>query len=127
MPNCYVVSTLTSDQAYTLFKKTDDKGKSIPRAERTVIVKGGHGVANKHLITPRGVVTSITEEQAQFLESNTNFIRHKERGFVKILKKNPSDTATAAADLKQKDGSAPLTPSNFEPGKEPKTGHDVEV
>lgn len=128
MGKCFVVSTLTSDQAYTLFHKKDDDGKSIPRAKRTVIVKGGHGVANSNLITPQGVVTPITEEQAAFLESDPAFTRHKKRGFVKILKKNPAaDVAKAASDLEQRDGSAPLVEGDYADGKAPKTGEDVDA
>jgi hypothetical protein len=127
MAKSYVVSTLTSDQAYTLFFKKDDDGKSIPRADKVVIVKGGHGVANKNIITPKGVATAITEEQAKLLEENAAFKRHEKRGFVRILKKNPGDTEKASSDLSQRDGSAPLVEGDFAGGKAPKTGDDVEV
>ncbi len=125
MSKVYVVSTLTSSQAYTLFKNQDAEGKKIPRADRVVTVKGGHGVADSStLITPQGVVTEITEEQAALLNDVPMFKRHEKKGFVKILKKKP-DAAKSSADLAQKDGSAPLTADSFEEGKAPTTGDDV--
>jgi len=49
-----------------------------------VLVKGGAGVANDRLITPRGVVTEITEEQAEALRANPVFAMHEKNGFVQI-------------------------------------------
>ena len=127
MANVYVVSTLTSSQAYTIFKNQDAEGRKIPRADRVVTVNGGHGVANsKSLITPQGVVTVITEEQAALLNDVPMFKRHEKRGFVKILKKKP-DATKSSSDMKQADGSAPLKADDFGEGKAPTTGEDVEA
>lgn len=129
MSKHYVVSTLTASQAYTLFEKADEDGKRIPRAKRVVVVKGGHGVSDKNLITPQGVVTTIDEDQANFLENNDAFKRHEKAGFVKILKKNPGDSEKSSSDLEQRDGSSPLNPGDFEAKgkKPPKVGANVTV
>jgi len=107
----YVCSKLASDNRYALWKDESELPNDLPQIDKSVLIKGGSGVANKNVITPYGIVTEITDEQCEFLEKNEAFKRHKERGFVKILAKHPHDqTEKVAADLADDEGSAPLTP-----------------
>lgn len=118
----YVASTLSAPVEYTGYAKTNN---DLPAVTRRVLVQGGAGVANKrNLITPLGVVTSVEDDDAAFLENHPTFKVHKAKGFVRILNNKPEDADAVAADLKGNDPSAPLTPSSYEgtATKAPKTG-----
>jgi len=113
----FVVSTLTCSQAYTLYEVKE--GSDIPTPKQKVVIKGGHGVANKNFITPSGVVTAITEEDAKMLEHDPMFKRHLEKKFVKIVKKNPgvdADKVAAGSLVTSGDKSAPKNKDTVKDG-----------
>lgn len=116
----YVYSTLSCDQAYSVWEKT---GNDIPVPKRIVTIKGGNSVAGKNLITPRGVATFVTDQQLEALEKCDAFKRHKDRGYLRVDKQEMAPEK-AVASLNSKDESAPLTPETFEAEgkKAPKTG-----
>lgn len=101
----YVYSTLSCDQNYT---NHITGGADIPVALPPVFIAGGAGIANDRLITPRGVATEITEEQAEYLRANPMFQLHEKNGYVQISAEKV-DPDKAAADMSRNDGSAPLT------------------
>lgn len=107
----FVYSTLTCDNEYADWQRAGDQ-QSI---KRTVLVKGGHGLMNKNFMTPLGVETEVTDEEAQFLMNNSAFKFHMEGQFVRIEDKsyNPEKVA---ADMAGADGSAQITPADYEPG-----------
>ena len=105
MGKLYVYSTLASDVNYT---NHAEGGADMPIALPAVHVKGGAGVANDRIITPQGVVTEITEEQAEYLEANPVFQLHKKNGFVQVSSALV-DPEKAAADMTRQDNSAPMT------------------
>lgn len=117
----YVLSTLSNDQSYTLWNKPDLSGARVGRSVSKlaqVLVKGGANVANR-LTTPEGVVTEITDEQAELLAENSVFKTHLKNGFVRIITSEPVDANKAVKeDLKDRDTSAPLNPNkgDFENG-----------
>lgn len=110
MAKAYVFSTLTCDQLYTNWIKG---GADVAIVERQILVKGGAGVANDRIITPRGVVTEIDEEDIAILEQNEVFKIHQKNGFVMIERK-AADPEKVAADMASRDGSAPLTPNDYQ-------------
>jgi hypothetical protein len=81
-----------------------------------VLIKGGHGVSNKHFVTPQGVMTKVSDDDMSILLKNDAFKRHCEKGFMHYEKKyiNPEK---AAKNMENKDGSAPYTPADYETGK----------
>lgn len=101
----YVYSTLACDQNYT---NHVTGGADIPQALPAVFVKGGAGVANDRLVTPRGVVTEITEAEAEYLRANAVFRLHEKNGYVQISEAE-TDPEKAAADMNRADNSAPMT------------------
>lgn len=117
----YVYSTMTCDVEFRLYKKNsskdlsqvekDSKGKPIK-----VLIKGGNGVANKVLYTPKGAVTEVTEEQLEMLKNDLTFQRREKRGFISYDKKEVKPEKKAK-DMAEKDASAPITPEDFEPGE----------
>lgn len=104
----YILSTLSSDVKYTVWKSFDEKKKQPPQKLKDVLVRGGANVINKALVTPKGVVTQVSDEQLKALESVPSFGRHKERGYIKVVDKDPKKPDEVAKDL-NKDKSAQLT------------------
>src|SRR5579859_1519785 len=112
----YVYSTATCSTNYCEYAPTDDKNKGHAVIRKKVLIQGGHGIASQfhnggmgHIHTPKGVATEVSEEDLEFLLQDKNFIRHMEAGFITVDKKKV-DPAKRAENMKQKDGSAPLTP-----------------
>ena len=111
----YVYSTATAGDSYVKYKYSAD-GKSLPIAVKTVTIRGGHGVSDKNFVTPRGVVTEVSQEDLDFLLSDPNFMEHVKAGFMSYDKKKV-DPEKKIKNMAKKDGSAPLTPADFEEGK----------
>lgn len=102
--NVYVCSKMASDNAYTTWHPGQKAANDMPRKDRQVLIKGGSGVINKQLVTPHGVVTSITsEELALVRKSCPAFTRHEKAGFLKVLEKDPSpkDVESMAKDMSE--------------------------
>lgn len=107
----YIFSTLSTNQLYTKYHKSENN--DLARVDRTVLVKGGANVADKHFITPRGVVTEVSDEDCALLKETPLFKMHVENGYLTVEEKSANvdkvvDNMTAA------DKSAPLTPQSFE-------------
>ncbi len=125
----YVYSTITNDTSYPMYIENNSKDLGIikkrPDGTRmTVIIKGGHGVANKHMFTPRGVVTQVTDEEMEYLLQNVNFKRHMKAGFVTYEKKEVAPEKKIL-EMAAKDGSAPLTDKDFEEGENSTTENKI--
>ena len=118
----HIISTLTNNNTYATYRKG---GGDIPIVDKKVTIAGGANVAGKHLVTPQGVVTSVTNEELEFLKGHQNFQNHMKRGFVKIAKSSVSDPNKAAAGMEARDESAPITPDDYgddHKGAKPMTG-----
>jgi hypothetical protein len=120
MSGYYVYSTLTSDQIYTKWSTPADG--SIPEVEHEVNIKGGANLSDKHFVTPRGVVTRITDADYEYLvgkgledmfSGNSVFKKHVKNGFITVRKDSVDPEIAVAAGMKQKDQSAPVTPNDF--------------
>lgn len=114
----YIVSKASQDIEYCDWVKGRN---GLFTKKLSVIIKGGANVINKKTMeTPNGVVTEVTAEELKFLEGNSAFKRHKERGFMEICKtesdaKKKADKANKDENGdKKKDGSAQLTKEDFE-------------
>lgn len=110
----YVYSTMSADVAYTdWLPRTEGQHFDVPA--KRVLIKGGHGVAGKHFITPRGVATQVTEEELALLEKNETFQRHMQAGFISVSDKK-RNTEVVSADMTTFDRSkdaTPLVPGEF--------------
>lgn len=109
MAQHYVYSTLSSPQAYTIWRKAES---DLPLKEHTVHIAGGANVANGHFLTPRGVLTVVEDADMDQLLNCDMFQRHVERGFIRIEAKEAKVDAVAA-DMTPKDASAPATAADF--------------
>jgi hypothetical protein len=111
----FVYSTLAAD---VLYQNTAPGGADLPVVVEEVLVKGGAGVANSRLVTPRGVATEITEGQAEALRQNPVFALHEKNGHV-MIESRRVDPDKAAADLTGRDVSAPIVPADLPPADQP--------
>lgn len=111
----YVYSTCTSSCDYVEYKKPEDTPKNVGHNEvvRRVTINGGHGVPNKHFVTPIGVATQVSDEELEFLLRDPNFQRHMKAGHITV-DTNKVDPEIKVRDMAQKDGSALLTPADLE-------------
>ena len=107
----YVYSTATSANEYAEWVKNGDQ----QTIQRIVRVEGGHGVMNKNFLTPLGVATEVSEDDLQFLLNHDQFKIHMKNGFMSVDKKKV-ETEKAVANMKLKDGSAPVTPADYAKG-----------
>ena len=107
----YVFSTLTANQKYPTWVKVS--GRDLPVMQGYVLIRGGANLPPKTLVTPRGVMTKITDEEYGRLRESPGFKQHLENGFLSVEDK-PHDIDEVVADLKEKDTSAPMTPKDFE-------------
>lgn len=114
----YIVSKASQDNEYCDWQKGRN-GLNVKKF--SVIIKGGANVLNrKTMETQNGVITEVTAAELKFLEGNTAFKRHQERGWVMVCKtkgeaekKAESVEKDENGDVK-KDGSAQLTAEDFE-------------
>lgn len=104
----FIFCTLASDVAYT---NHEQGGGDLPVALPSVVIKGGAGVANDRIVTPRGVATTVTEEQVEYLRANPVFQLHEKNGFV-MVSESYADPDTVAADMTGRDNSAPVVPQD---------------
>ena len=106
----YVLSKLTGAQDYSFYAK--DTAVGVNQVICTIHINGGTNLADKHFITPDGVVTEITEEQAERLRTHPIFALHEKNGFVKIVSSEKS-AEKAKKDTQEEDKSAPMTPKKY--------------
>ena len=118
----YVYSTLTGDQIYQLYAPKIDF-KKIPKPKRKVFIAGGSNVIDKHMHTPRGVVTEVSADELNVLEQVKGFQRHRSRGFITVDDKS-APPEKVAKSMTPKDKSAQLEDSDFEKDKKPIVNKD---
>jgi hypothetical protein len=108
----YIASTLTCDQKYSHFSRGAD-GFLTEIEGKSVLIKGGFGLATKNFVTPTGAtLTQVTDDQLASLEEHSQFRMHQEKGFVKIVK-GSADGDKAASGMVLGDKSQPLNPQMY--------------
>lgn len=111
-----VFSTLASSNEYADYRPPATPGQSPVKGD-FVVIKGGAGVANANLQTPRGVPTMVTEAQVALLKRNEVFKLHEKNGYVTIeeVDRPPTEDVVekAVANMTGRDTSAPLVPQDF--------------
>lgn len=106
----HVISTATSGVDFTLYAMGKDQHKPVKK----ISIAGGSNVANKHLVTPMGVATEVSEDDLQELLSLQIFQRQMDRGFFRVVnsKRDPEQVITSTG-METADESAPLTPESI--------------
>ncbi len=125
----YVYSTATCSGTYVMYEDTPPTANAVAKKwpngkPMKITIKGGHGIADKHFFTPKGVVTILTDEEMDVLLQNKSFLRHMDAGHISYEKKNVAPEKKAAS-MAEKDGSAPLTPKDFEESENSTAGNKI--
>ncbi len=108
----YIYSTHTNDVQYVEFEKNTSRNYSV--IKRRFVVKGGHGMSDKHFITKEGVVTRVDrDDDLEWLMTLPSFQKHIEKGFIRVQKRKEDADKVVKRDMCNKDGSAPLTPADY--------------
>jgi hypothetical protein len=108
----YIASTLSNSVEYVLYEGTEDP-KQMPNARASVIIAGGANMADKHFVTPAGVITSVTNEELALLDKNEVFKLHKTNGYLQIMDSEPKRVEDAAADMNAREPASPLVDEDF--------------
>ena len=118
----YVISTLTDDTRYTNWRHTS--GINMPVGD--VLVRGGAGralVDGSRTVTPKGVQTEVSDEDAAFLADHPHFLEHKKRGFVEIHDRSQVPDR-AAKEMATDEGSRPRTQADVKADSDKNTPPD---
>jgi hypothetical protein len=103
----YIFSTLASDQCYTEWA---DSPNGTAVEGRSIVIKGGTGVANDRFITPLGVMTEIDASELEWLEKLHAWKAHKDAGHIVVQDKR-DDPEKVASGMNTNDQSSPDNPS----------------
>ena len=103
----HIYSTISANQEYRGY----NEGK-VKTVKWKVMVEGGANIAGKNLITPKGVLTTVTDEEMGLLETDPTFKRHVDRGFITFEKKKV-DIEDVVKNMEKKDNSAPKVAEDF--------------
>lgn len=107
----YIYSTATSSTCFCFY---DEKSPSdIKRILKRVTVNGGAGVASKHLVTPKGVATTVSDEELALLESHPLFNKMVANKFLTVEGKEVN-IDKVVKNMEEKDRSAPKTPKDYQ-------------
>jgi len=105
----FVYSTLTHSYKYPIWLMHNN----VPKIASSVTIQGGANLPSKQLVTPKGVLTTITDEQYDRLQQNKAFQRHLKANHLKVETQEYA-ADDVAKDMEPKDGSAPMTPADYE-------------
>lgn len=109
----HIYSTLANNNEYVRYTNNGPGGVNI--AERSVLIKGGHGIHKKGIGTAMGVHTSVSDEDMAWLQEDFSFKQHMKNGYIQV-KKGEVNTEVAAADMvtrDQKTDACPIVPQDF--------------
>ncbi len=115
----YIVSKMAANVNYAIYTKG---ARGINEVKQVITIRGGADVIDKKtLVTPEGVLTPVTDDEFAKLQDNPIFLRHIERGVLKVCT-NERNAEKSSVEL-TKDDSAQLTPKDYKKQgkKRPKT------
>lgn len=107
----HVYSTLSCSQRYVKYAPAVEG--NLPREERAILINGGANIAGKHFLTPKGVHTSITEQDYELLKENELFKTHISNGFITV-EKSEANIEKVVSNMESRSQDAPVTPQDYE-------------
>jgi hypothetical protein len=113
----HVYSTMANSNEYVRYSEHGPNGVNV--AEASVLIKGGAGINRKHVQTPLGVHTAVSDEDMEWLKDNFSFKQHMANGHIRVEKRKV-DPEVAAADMATRPWKGdkrmdafPVTPQDF--------------
>lgn len=108
----FIYSTLANDQAYTSYKPRVNE-KTAPIVDRKIVIKGGARVVpHKQHSAQAVVMTSVTDDQYDFLMNHPVFKRQLAKGFLRVTERKSEDDKVVR-DMTARDNSAPKEPGDY--------------
>ena len=128
----YIFSTLTNDQVYANYKLPVGSRQQRLVAEKInskngIFIEGGANlrkIADRSIVTPKGVMTKVSQDEYKYLCRCAGFVDHFEGGYIAIEAKEHKAT-DVAKNMKAKDKSAQKTKGDFKDGEAPKVGKET--
>lgn len=122
----YVYSTISADMTYCVYApkvEGNTRAGSKNIILKRIKIKGGAGVANTALITKKGFVTQISDEDLEDLEKIELFQFHVKSGHLQIERKKVN--VNKVVENMAKDKSSPKTPEDYPENKAPLVGKEL--
>lgn len=108
----YVHSTASQNMVYPIYAEGKQNQAQVLKK---ITIRGRANVADSAtLITPRGAVTEVSDEDLALLKRSAAFQRHVAHGFMKVLGESELNTT----DMKKRDGSAQIQDEEYASGTE---------
>jgi hypothetical protein len=111
----HVYSTLSADTRYASY----DKQPGVNTITHSVLVRGGAGIALRNSglqqdgVTPNGIRTEVSDEDAEFLMTHGMFQEHVKRGHIRI-ENVARDPEKMAQKMEPDTGSKPKTQADVQ-------------
>lgn len=109
----HVYSTMANGNEYVRYSEHGPRGVNV--AEASVVIKGGAGINKKHVQTPLGVHTAVSDADMAWLKDNFSFKQHVANGYITVQERKV-DPEAAAADMvthDRKSDACPIVPQDF--------------
>jgi hypothetical protein len=109
----HIYSTLANNNEYIQYNNNGMGG--VNTVQRSVLIKGGHGIHKKGIGTAMGVHTTVSDDDMAWLQEDFSFKQHIKNGYIQV-KKGEVNTEVAAADMvtrNQKSDACPIVPQDF--------------
>lgn len=111
----YIYSTASNDTVFPIWIKAAGSAQSIRAAqhERKILIRGKANVINtQSLITPKGVVSEVTDDELAELQKMSAFNASVKAGFYTVEKKKV-EVEKVVKDMTKKDKSAQKVKQDF--------------
>lgn len=109
----YVHSTASQNMVYPIYAEGKQNQAQVLKK---ITIRGRANVADSAtLITPRGAVTEVSDEDLALLKRSAAFQRHVAHGFMKVL---VGESELNTTDMKKRDGSAQIQDEEYAAGTE---------
>lgn len=110
----HVFCTAANSTEFVLYAKQEHQ-RDINVAIDSVVIHGGSGVANKKLVTPLGVHTSVPESKMEWLKEDPQFKAMVNAGYISVSDRhvNPEVAAADMVTHDQHTDACPIVPQDF--------------
>jgi len=112
----HIYSTLANSTQYINYARHNPGAVNV--VGKTVLIKGGSGIAREHMQTPLGVHTAIEDQDYEWLQNDPHFKEHLKRGYL-VVRKGEVHPEKVAADMAVrqwvKDASGKVVPGDSFP------------
>lgn len=92
----HIFSTAANSTEFIKFNEHGPKGINV--FEKSVVINGGAGINRRHVQTPLGVHTTVSDEDYEWLKDDYHFKQKVKDGYI-TFRKQKVDPEVAAADM----------------------------